>query len=229
MRIATEGGQAVVEVSDSGPGVPPPLRERIFEPFVTTKDIGAGTGLGLFVCRNVVKSLQGTITVHDAPGGGALFRVVLPPAEAVTAAPSLAPAAADQPADQGQRRRVLIIDDDTLVARALASRFSGGPFEVRTVHDGRVGLEILLSDEGLDLVYCDLMMNGFSGMDVYEAARRRSPERAAKVVFMSGGAFTSEARKFLAERREAFVQKPFDILEDARRRIGAPAVHRTPI
>jgi signal transduction histidine kinase len=223
-----QGGQAVIEIWDSGPGVPPPLRERIFEPFVTTKDIGAGTGLGLFVCRNIVKSLQGTITVHDAPGGGALFRVVLPPAEAVVAAPGLTPAVG-VPADREQRRRVLIIDDDTLVARALASRFSGGPFEVRTVHDGRVGLEILLSDEGLDLVYCDLMMNGFSGMDVYEAARQRSPERAAKVVFMSGGAFTSEARRFLAERRDAFVQKPFDILEDARRRIGPPAVHRTPI
>jgi signal transduction histidine kinase len=228
VRTATEAGHAVVEIWDSGPGVPPSLRERIFEPFVTTKDIGAGTGLGLFVCRNIVKALQGTITVHDAPGGGALFRVVLPPAEAVVTAPRTAPAAAE-PAGEGQRRRVLIIDDDALVARALASRFSGGPFEVRTVHDGRVGLEILLADEGLDLVYCDLMMNGFSGMDVYEAARRRSPERAAKVVFMSGGAFTSEARKFLAERRDAFVQKPFDILEDARRRIGPQAVHRTPI
>jgi CheY-like chemotaxis protein len=119
-----------------------------------------------------------------------------------------------------RRRRVLIIDDDALVARALASRCRSGPFEVHAVHDGRAGLEILLSDDGVDLVYCDLMMNGFTGMDVYEAARRRSPERASKVVFMSGGAFTSEARAFLAQRRDAFVQKPFDILEDARRRTG---------
>jgi PAS domain S-box-containing protein len=228
VRTGTEGGQALVEVWDSGPGVPAKLRDQIFQPFITTKDIGAGTGLGLFVCRNVITSLQGSISVHDAPGGGALFRILLPSAAPITVAPAR-PVAAAAPTTDGRVRRVLIIDDDALVARALASRFQGGPFEVRAVHDGRVGLEILLADEALDLVYCDLMMNGFSGMDVYEAARRRSPERAEKVVFMSGGAFTSEARTFLDQRRHAFVQKPFDILEDAWRRIGSAIVHRTPI
>ena len=231
VRTGSLDGQAFVEIWDSGPGVPANLRERIFEPFVTTKDIGAGTGLGLFVCRNVLKSLQGSIAVHDAPGGGALFRVVLPPAPPSDVVDP-APEAPLPPRREGRVRRVLIIDDDALVARALASRFVGGPFDVRAVHDGRVGLEILLADDGLDLVYCDLMMNGFSGMDVYEALRRRSPERASKVVFMSGGAFTSEARSFLAERRDAFVQKPFDILEDAWRRIGpegSDPMHRTPI
>jgi PAS domain S-box-containing protein len=238
VRTGTEGGQALVEIWDSGPGVPAKLREQIFEPFITTKDIGAGTGLGLFVCRNVVQSLRGTIAAHEAPGGGALFRILLPPAAALVAASAgvsgPVPVSGGAPASNGdgRRLRVLIIDDDALVARALASRFQGGPFDVRAVHDGRVGLEILLADEEPDLVYCDLMMNGFSGIDVYEAARRRAPARAEKVVFMSGGAFTTEARTFLAERRHAFVQKPFDILEDARRRVGQNgigSVHRTPI
>ncbi|HVU50157.1 MAG TPA: ATP-binding protein [Polyangia bacterium] len=229
VRTRTERGQAVVEVWDTGPGVPAKMRERIFEPFITTKDIGAGTGLGLFVCRNVVKALDGHISVREAPGGGALFRVVLPPAAPLETVSGEAGPAPAGPGRQARRSRVLIIDDDALVARALVSRFQGGPFDVRAVHDGRVGLEILLGDEDLDLVYCDLMMNGFSGMDVYEAARRRSPQRAEKVVFMTGGAFTTEARSFLAERRHAFVQKPFDILEDAQRRIGQGSVHRMPI
>jgi PAS domain S-box-containing protein len=218
VRTATQGGQALVEIWDSGPGVPPEMRARIFDPFVTTKDIGVGTGLGLFVCRNVIKSLHGTITVHDAPGGGALFRVALPAARAGLASDALP--APSTPATDDRRRNVLIIDDDAQVARALASRIAGGPFDVRTVHDGRAGLELLLADQAPDLVYCDLMMNGFSGMELYEAAHGRSPERAAKVVFMSGGAFTREARTFVAERRAAFVQKPFDILEDARTRLG---------
>ena len=72
LRTGTQDGQALIEIWDSGPGVPVELREQIFEPFITTKDIGAGTGLGLFVCRNVVKALQGHISVHDAPGGGPL-------------------------------------------------------------------------------------------------------------------------------------------------------------
>jgi two-component system NtrC family sensor kinase len=80
LRTTTREGEAVVEVWDSGPGVSPERRENIFAPFVTTKADGAGTGLGLFVCRNIVASLQGRITVEDVPSGGALFRVVLPPA-----------------------------------------------------------------------------------------------------------------------------------------------------
>jgi PAS domain S-box-containing protein len=213
---AGQASQALIEVWDSGPGVPAAMRERIFDPFITTKDIGAGTGLGLFVCRNVVKSLQGRITVHDAPGSGALFRVLLPTASATAPAPP--PAQAPPAPRAAGRPRLLIIDDDTLVSRALAAR-AGAEFDVRTVNDGRDGLELLLGAEMPDLVYCDLMMTGFSGMDVYEALRQRAPERARKLVFMSGGAFTNQARTFIAARGEAFVQKPFDILADARRRM----------
>jgi hypothetical protein len=65
------------------------------------------------------------------------------------------------------------------------------------------------------------MMKGLTGMDVYAEARRRDPARAARLVFMTGGAFTSEARAFLADRDGASVEKPFDILEDATRRMRA--------
>jgi PAS domain S-box-containing protein len=220
VRTGIKDGETLIEIWDSGPGVPVDMRQQIFEPFITTKAIGAGTGLGLFVCRNIIKSLKGRIEVEDAPGGGALFRVLLPAAPSVPAAVA-APASVIVPGGASRRRRVLIIDDDALVARALAARFAAdGLFEVRTVLDSREGLALLLTDDGLDLAYCDLMMNGFSGMDVDAALRRQAPEKASKVVFMSGGAFTSEARTFLDQRREAFVQKPFDILADARRRLG---------
>lgn len=69
---------AELSVKDTGPGVPPELRERIFEPFFTTKDASVGTGLGLAICEEIVRRHGGTITVTDAPGGGALFRVTLP-------------------------------------------------------------------------------------------------------------------------------------------------------
>src|SRR5205807_480449 len=108
----------------------------------------------------------------------------------------------------GRRRQILIIDDDLMVARALASRFRGESFQVRSVVDAREGLDILLADEQIDLVYCDIMMKAFSGIDLYEELRRRAPERASKIVFMSGGAFTGEAQTFLQQRPEAFVQKP---------------------
>ena len=223
VRTGTHGSHALIEVWDSGTGVSVQRREEIFEPFVTTKDVGTGTGLGLFVCRNIVNSLQGQITVHDAPSGGALFRVLLPAnGQPADASATTAPAAAiETPLRQVARRlHILIIDDDAMVARALASRLTGELFEVHTVLDGRLGLDLLLTDDRLDLAYCDVMMKDFTGIDLFEALQERSPERLSKVVFMTGGAFTGRARAFLEERGDAYVQKPFDIVADVRRRVG---------
>jgi signal transduction histidine kinase len=219
VRIGTLDSRALIEVWDSGTGVPPELREQIFEPFVTTKKIGGGTGLGLFVCRNIIHALDGRISVHDAPNGGALFRVVLPASGQVTAAATLR---AVEPglAAEGRVARILIIDDDTRVAAALVSRFDDRGVEVRAVHDGRQGLDIILSDDGIDLVYCDLMMKDFSGLDLHEALRRHAPERLHKIVFMTGGAFTAEAQAFVDRRHDVVVQKPFDIVADASQRVG---------
>ena len=69
-------------VDDSGPGVPPGLRDKNFQLFYTTKQRGAGTGIGLAIAHKVVSAHQGTITVGDAPGGGARFEVRLPLAPA---------------------------------------------------------------------------------------------------------------------------------------------------
>ncbi|HEY2899562.1 MAG TPA: ATP-binding protein [Polyangia bacterium] len=223
VRTGSHEGDAFIEVWDSGGGVPVALREKIFEPFFTTKDIGSGTGLGLFVCRNVVNAFQGRISVHDAPGGGALFRVVLPAATGDDRAAVPAPPVAAAIERTEQSRRVLIIDDDALVAKALAVRLTGDRFDVRTVLDARQGLEILLADDRVDLVYCDVMMKDFTGIDFHEALRRKAPERLSKVVFMTGGAFTAEARAFLEERGDTHVEKPFDIVADALRRVGLPA------
>ncbi|HEY8610047.1 MAG TPA: ATP-binding protein [Roseomonas sp.] len=74
----TEGGDYVIEVSDSGPGVPEAIRGRIFEPFFTTKPVGAGTGLGLSIAYAVVEAHHGGIAVDDAPGGGARFTIRVP-------------------------------------------------------------------------------------------------------------------------------------------------------
>ncbi len=80
VTLRTRGlpGEVVLEVSDNGPGVPRALRERIFTPFFTTKPEGEGTGLGLYICSNIITGHGGTITVEDAPGGGASFSIRLP-------------------------------------------------------------------------------------------------------------------------------------------------------
>jgi len=72
-------GRAVVEVADSGKGMPPEVQARVFDPFFTTKDIGEGTGLGLSICHGIVSGLGGQISIDSTPGQGSVVRVVLPP------------------------------------------------------------------------------------------------------------------------------------------------------
>jgi PAS domain S-box-containing protein len=210
-------GKVVVEVCDTGRGVPAELRQRIFEPFFTTKEIGGGTGLGLFVCRNIVSSLGGDISVDDAPGGGARFRVRLPVAEpAALSAPAPAPPARRSPAKGG---RVLIIDDDEMVAATLVNSLRR-EYEVTALHDAKEALDLLLSEARVDLVYCDLMMKGLTGMDIYERLKAEAPHRLAALVFMTGGAFTGRAATFVDERADAVVYKPFSVLEETQRRLA---------
>src|SRR6185369_13260131 len=120
IRLTTrvEGDDAVIDVADNGPGIPPEMRSRIFEPFFTTKPVGEGTGLGLFVTRNLVGALGGTVTVGDTPSGGALFTVRLPIERGDDAA-APPPPVEQAPAAAAANFRALIIDDDPQVAELL--------------------------------------------------------------------------------------------------------------
>lgn len=213
-RTDTSGeGWAVIEISDTGPGIPSSLLSRIFEPFVTSKPRGVGTGLGLSICHNIVTSLGGRITVHPRPNRGTTFRVTLPPSGAPVAATrrttSSLPAV---PAVPPSARRVLVIDDDTLVASALR-RLLASRSEVVVTGSGREGLERLRGPERFDVVLCDLMMPELSGMDVYETVEQERPDLAGRFVFMTGGAFTERARAFLERVTNPRLEKPFDSAE----------------
>jgi len=218
IRTNTQDQRVVIEVSDSGPGVPVGQRERIFEPFVTTKPIGQGTGLGLFVCRNIVRGYGGEVSVHDRPGGGALFRVSLP-----VAAPVEPASAARDPAGNATppaRAHVLIIDDESQVANALAGALRRGGYRTSSCSNGTAGLQRLLAGDDIDLVFCDLMMKEMTGMELYARLREHAPAVLGKVVFMTGGAYSPAGRQFLLEYPpQLVVEKPFDIRAETERRL----------
>jgi PAS domain S-box-containing protein len=224
LRTLTDGRRALIEVWDSGPGVPPGQRARIFEPFFSTKEVGEGTGLGLFVCRNIVTAFGGSISVHDHRGGGALFRVTLPAATGgvmrrLTPPVGLNPTAArPAPATPARKPRVLIVDDDEWVARTLAQSLAP-EFEATVVQDGEQAVAMIITPPGFDLVYCDLMMRGLTGMDLYDRLAAQAPAELARLVFMTGGAFTPRAARFVEEREEVVVHKPFDVGAETRRRL----------
>jgi len=219
-----EDGRVELEVRDTGAGIPADVLPRIFDPFFTTKSVGEGTGLGLSICHGIVKSLGGDIQVESAVGQGTCFRVLLPAAsagaaEAGSAAP---PARGDGPV----RCRVLVVDDDALVARAVA-RSIGGGHAVEVATEAREVLARVAAGERWDLVLCDLMMPDLSGMELHARVLGLDPAQADRLVFMTGGAYTARAREFLDSVPNARLEKPIDrraldeVLEAAVRRARA--------
>ncbi len=196
-----EKGDVIALVRDTGAGMPPDVVKRIFEPFFTTKPTGSGTGLGLSICHRIVTAIGGELTVESAMGRGSAFKVRLPALQ--TAPPSVRPVRA--PAT-GRCGRVLLIDDDDLVAGAMARMLR--PHEVVKVGSGSDALERLKEDQSFDVLFCDLMMPGMTGMDLHKALAASEPELARRMGFMTGGAFSDRARDFLESVRNVRVVKP---------------------
>jgi two-component system cell cycle sensor histidine kinase/response regulator CckA len=198
----TEGTEAVVEVRDTGGGMPAALLPRIFDPFFTTKPVGIGSGLGLSICHGIVEQLGGAIEVTSAPGAGTSFRVRLP---AVGRSPSAAAPDASPPALPPSR--ILVIDDDPLYGASLV-RLLSPPHRVVTTTCARDALDRLNEGETFDVILCDLMMPEMGGMDFYAELQAWAPKLARRVVFVTAGGFTDRARDFLAEARAPWVEKP---------------------
>jgi signal transduction histidine kinase/ActR/RegA family two-component response regulator len=211
VRSFDAGGHVVVEVIDNGPGIPPEIMPRIFESFFTTKPRGMGTGLGLPISLGIVRGLGGDITVDSRPGQGATFRVRIPSAEPEVAAVSQ-PVAEITPTRQFSRRRILAVDDEVLLLKAYRRMLSDG-HDLVTALGGTEALRTLEKDSSFDVVLCDLQMPEMSGMELHAAVRERFPALANRFVFVTGGAFSADARRFLEKAVSAVIQKPFRVEE----------------
>jgi PAS domain S-box-containing protein len=212
IRIVTQtnhAGHVVVQVRDTGRGIPQETLARIFDPFFTTKPIGEGTGLGLSICHNIVTALGGEITAESQIGKGTVFQVVIPPArlepqpgQEVKRAQSMGPTPAVR------WGRVLVVDDDAMVGKVLR-RILGTDHDVTVVPDGKDALDLLISGKSFDVIICDLMMPSMTGMELHEELSRASPEIVDRMVFVTGGAFTPAARAFLDTVPNQRFEKPF--------------------
>jgi PAS domain S-box-containing protein len=200
-------GNAVVEIHDTGCGIPPEHLDRIFEPFFTTKPVGEGTGLGLAICHGIVSSLGGTLSVQSEVGIGTMFRVVLPVAKGEGSEVHFTARAALRPALRG---RVLIIDDEKDLTDVTSEGLSD-LHDVQVTQDARQALEWISAGERFDLILCDMMMPLMTGMEFHTRLAALDPQQADRVVFMTGGAFTPRAREFLARLPNLRLEKPFDL------------------
>ncbi|MBK7861263.1 MAG: response regulator [Archangiaceae bacterium] len=204
VRTWAEGEAVLVEIGDNGPGLPPQVLARLFDP-LATHQVGSSSSLGLAICKRLVGSLGGDLTATSAPGAGTRFRVRLQQAVAVAAAPAPRVEVA-----LGGKPRVLVIDDEPRLT-GLLKRLLTPAYQVTTVEAARDAQRLLAGDAAFDVIFCDLMMPVMSGMQLHTWLVAEHPGLAARVIFMTGGVFSPAVSAYLEQTPHRLVLKPFDV------------------
>jgi two-component system cell cycle sensor histidine kinase/response regulator CckA len=202
----------MLEVEDSGTGIPAEHLDKIFEPFFTTKEVGKGTGLGLSMVYGIVKQTGGFVFVDSTLGKGTTFRILLPRHVATEEEIAADLAAREAPkkvaADHTGAGVILLVEDEDAVRALNARMLVSRGYTVHEAASGVEALDIFLQHDGkIDLVVSDVVMPEMDGPTLLGQLRQRNP--ATKVVFVSG--YAEEAfRKNLPEGEEFhFLPKPF--------------------
>lgn len=198
------GQYVLIEVRDSGHGVPPDLLERIFDPFFTTKPIGKGTGLGLSTVLGIVRSHQGFITVDSPPGQGAAFRVFLP---ALAESPAPVEPVAAVPRTTVRGHLILVVDDERSVRESTRLVLEARGFRVLVAANGKDALaQFLARRREVALVLTDIMMPVMNGVALARALRAFEP--ALPIVATSGMAELTNQEELAALGVNEIVTKP---------------------
>ena len=205
------GAYICLSVRDTGTGIPPELLDRIFEPFVTTKETGKGTGLGLAMAYGTVKQHGGSINVYSEVGQGTEFKVYLP-------AHALAPVAeeaAEEEMPRGQGETVLLVEDQEAVRRVGQEMLESQGYTCLTATNGVEALEVYRAHGAeIALVITDMVMPQMGGRELHAALRELNPE--VKALLISGYSLDAEVEELRSKGLAGFVAKPLGLPELAR-------------
>jgi CheY-like chemotaxis protein len=185
----------VLTVADTGCGMDEPTRQRIFEPFFSTKQTTQTSGLGLSTVHGIIHQSKGRIECESAPGLGTSFRIFLPIATAQ-------PAAAAHPG----RFRILLAEDDALVNRHLTEALQKAGFSVHPVRNGEQALAAFAA-RSFQIVVADIVMPNVNGVELTRRLRQLAP--SLPVVLISGYSEQMSILQNLPHNRIAYLQKPF--------------------
>ncbi|HEY2773408.1 MAG TPA: response regulator, partial [Candidatus Binatia bacterium] len=213
-----------IDISDTGTGIPADIREKIFEPFFSTKEVGKGTGLGLSTVYGIVKQTGGFVYVDSEEGKGTTFHIFLPrhhaeqeaqaeaPAESHAANGAAREAAAEPKRDFTGQGTILLVEDEeglrSLNARGLRSR----GYSVIEASNGVEAMEALEEKNGaVDLVVSDVVMPEMDGPTLLKEMRGRNPD--LKIIFVSGYAEDAFEKSLPENEQFAFLPKPFTLAQ----------------
>ncbi len=206
VRSRADGEWAIIEVEDTGSGIPAGIQAEVFQPFFSTKG-AEGTGLGLANCRSIVHRLGGTLRFETEEGFGTTFIVKLPRTEGKSAK-ELKSSLAPPPESTIAEQRLLVVDDDELVRRGVSRLLRH--HDLRVAGSAAEALEELQRSE-FDAVVCDLVMAPVTGPELYEEVCRRWGGAAPRFIFLTGGAVDETGREFLARPDITYLTKPLDL------------------
>jgi signal transduction histidine kinase/CheY-like chemotaxis protein len=233
LRTRKIGEQRVLlEVEDTGPGIPQAILSRIFDPFFTTKPAGVGTGLGLAIVLSVVREHGGQVHAKNSPQGGAVFQIELPAAAepwaetestafesqrmgqqsvAIGQLAEIGARIAPRPA-AGAGAWVLVVEDEPTVARLIGDVLKDEGMRVDVLLDGREALD-RAARQPYDLVICDMRMPGLDGQHFFTSLVRARNPLHKRFLFVTGDIVAAQTREFLDKNRLPHVAKPFRVEE----------------
>ena len=205
------GEYVLVEVTDTGMGIPPENLVKIFEPFFTTKKVGQGTGLGLSTVYGIIKQTGGFIFPESVPGAGAVFRIYLPRHQAAAEADGEAVAAASRASrDLTGKGTILLVEDEDAVRTFAARALRNKGYTVLEANSGEAALKLVDSvTEPVDLLISDVVMPNMDGPTLVKNIRERRP--TLKIIFISGYAEDAFRKTMEGPGEIAFLPKPFSL------------------
>jgi|GEM_PF-3681067 len=195
-----------VSISDTGEGISAEGLEKIFDPFYTTKKAGEGSGLGLSICKDVLRRHGGDIKVESEQGKGSTFTLWIPLETGLE--PVKVKEAEEEQKAMSDSVTLLVVDDEKSVLSSF-KRLLGLEYRVelaQTVEEAR--RTISADPHGIDLVLCDLIMPGENGKDLYLEVKEKWPELEPRFLFFTGGAYDPALKEFAAQMEHRTLQKP---------------------
>jgi CheY-like chemotaxis protein len=197
-----KGDRIQLRFADTGTGMDEEVRERVFEPFYTTKGVN-GTGLGLSVSYGIIERHEGTITVSSRIGEGTSFHIDLPFDDSSEQMPVVDDAPLNAPASLS----VLVVDDEAVVRETLAEMLADLDHKVVTAESGRDAVEKISIDD-FDIVFTDLAMPEMDGWETAREIRKQKPK--LPVVLVTGYGTTAQPPSGEIDLVAGIIGKPFD-------------------
>ena len=205
------GPYVLISMSDNGSGMDAGTRQRIFEPFFSTKDKERGSGLGLATCYGIIRQHGGHIRVYSEPGQGSTFRIYLPCA--VGHEPETEKTGETRDVDESAAApgtTVLVVEDDPAVRELAEAVLSRAGYQVISADAEEEAIQLAETHKPLiDLVLTDVVMPNMKGPEIYQAVARSHP--GVKVLYMSGYTDNVIASQGILEPGTRFIQKPFSV------------------